>query len=131
MKYTKTLFFALLLVASGLSAQTKKSPFPNLNGKWVSKQDPHYTLQIKNGWIMEAHLPVRQVDSFTFEISGKPCQPPKTKEKKALYLRKKEKKGNNEYCYKLLTYTSNAFSMRSADNKTYQFIRYLKRYQAP
>ena len=128
MKYNKTLFFALLLAASGLTAQIKKSPIPNLNGKWVSKQDPHYTLQIKNSWIIESHLPARQVDSFTYDISGKPCLPPKTKEKKSLFLRKKEKAGSNEYCYKLLSYTSNAFSMRSTDNKTYHFIRYLKRY---
>ena len=77
---------------------------------------------------MEAHLPARKVDSFTYEISGKPCLPPKVKEKKTLYLRKKEKTGANEYCYKLTAYSSNAFSILTPDNKLYRFIRYLKRY---
>ena len=121
-------FVLLLLLSSGLTAQTRKSSFPNLNGKWVSKQDPHYTIQIKNGWIIESHLPARQLDSFTYEISGKPCLPPKPKEKKSLFLRKKQKSGGNEYCYRLFSYSSNAFSMQSTDNKIARFIRYLKHY---
>jgi hypothetical protein len=126
MKYSKMLFLALLLFVSfGLRAQNKKSGYPNLNGKWVSKADPHYTLRIANGYIYETYLPGRQVDTFRYEISEKSCWPKETAKRKTLYLQKKQK--GDEYCYKILSYSANAFSMVYEDKgNIYTFIRYLK-----
>ncbi|HEY4151611.1 MAG TPA: hypothetical protein VGM41_21880 [Chitinophagaceae bacterium] len=128
MKYNTICFALLILVSSGLAAQTKKSPYRNLEGKWVSRQDPHYTIDIKNGWLIESRQSAKRVDSFRYEISGKPCGAGAVTGKKTLFIHLKDKKGNNEHCCKLLSYTSNAFSYSTADNKTLRFIRYIKRY---
>ena len=122
------LFLGLLCIASGLSAQNK-SHSPDITGKWVSKGDPRYTLLVKNGWIYEYHKNSPGVDTFRYDITNRPCLPGKNNDKKSLFLHKTNKAGGNEYCYKLLSYSSNAFVMTANSNgTTYRFIRYLKRY---
>jgi len=120
------LFQALVLFVSfSLQAQNKKTVYPNLNGKWVSKTDPHYTLRVANGYIYETNPPGRQADTFRYEFSHKSCVPGKPLNIKGLYLVKKQK--GNEYCYKILSYSANAFSVIYAgDANVYTFIRYLK-----
>jgi len=121
------LFLLLLPIASGLSAQNK-SHAPDITGKWVSKGDPNYTLLVKNGWIYESHKNSHAVDTFRYDITNRPCSSIKPSDKKGSFLHKR-KAGSDEYCYKLLSYSSNAFVMTSnANGITYRFIRYLKRY---
>ena len=121
------LFILSLTIASSLSAQNK-SHAPDINGKWVSKGDPNYTLLVKNGWIYEYHKNKHAVDTFRYDITNRSCSPGKPNDKKSFFLHKR-KAGSDEYCYKLLSYSSNAFAM-SADGRsaTWHFIRYLKRY---
>ena len=119
----------LLCMASGLYAQHKKTPYPNLAGKWVSRGDANYTLLVKNDWMYEYHKNSRVVDTFRYDITVRPCSPGKDTAKKSFYLYKKDKTGANESCYKLLSYSSNAFAMMANSNgATSHFIRYLKRY---
>ena len=122
----KIILAAVLLCATiAAQAQTKKPLYPNLAGKWVSKKDPSNTLLVKNGRIYESHERTRQTDTFSYEITKRPCTTPKKTDKKSLFL--VEKRQNKEYCYKLLTYSSNAFSMRTIPGDTvYTFIRYIK-----
>ena len=130
MKYG-TMFLLVLLAISfpRADAQNKKTPVPNLNGKWVSKNDPGYTLLFKNGLICESHLHQEGVDTFKYEITKNSCVPAKWNDKKSWFLRKSGKTPDDKYCYKLLSYSSNAFSMIFDGNGTiYHFIRYLKRY---
>ena len=129
MKYGK-MFFLILLLCSvyGGYTQNKKLLYPNLSGKWVLKNDPGHRLLVKNDWIYESRTHQKQTDTCRFEITNKPCLPEKKPAAKNLFLLKKDKAGN-AYCYKLVSYSSNAFSMRSATGDTlYTFIRYLKRY---
>ena len=122
------LFLLLLFTASGLSGQNKLHA-PDIAGKWVSKGDPNYTMVVKNGWIYESHKNSHVVDTFRYDISNRPCSPGKPGDKKSRFLHKMNKTGGNEYCYKLLSWSSNAFVMTSGSSgTTYRFIRYLKRY---
>lgn len=110
-------------------AQNRKNLYPNLAGKWVSKNDPGHTLLVKNGWLYETRGRQKGVDSFRYEIISHACAWTKASPKPGLYLAEKNKEGATIYCYKLLSYSSNAFSMRAAPGDTvYTFIRYLKRY---
>jgi len=125
---TMALFLPLLFIASGLFAQNK-SHAPDITGKWVSKGDPNYTLLVKNGWIYESHKNSHAVDTFRYDITNRPCSTGKPTDKKSRFLHKTNKTGGTEYCYKLLSCSSNAFVMTSnANGTTYRFIRYLKRY---
>lgn len=129
MKNGKILFLILLVCAASTGlTQDKKAAYPNLAGKWVLKNDPGHTLLVKNDWIYETRLHPKQTDTCKYGIANKPCYPVKKQERKNLFLLKKDKAGN-DHCYKLLSWSSNAFSMRSATGDTlYTFIRYLKRY---
>jgi len=92
------------------------------------KNDPGHTLLVKNDWLFESRQRPKQTDTCKYEITNKPCSPAKKPVAKSLFLLKKDKAGN-AHCYKLVSYSSNAFSMRSATGDTlYAFIRYLKRY---
>ena len=127
-QYKVALFILLICITPGLSAQNK-SHSPNISGKWVSKGDPNYTLLVKNGWIYEYHKNSPGVDSFRYDITSRPCSPGKPIDKKGLFLHKKKQAGGDEYCYKLLSYSSNAFVITAGSNgATYHFIHYLKRY---
>ena len=130
MKYVTMLLLALLATSfSRADAQNKKTPVPNLNGKWISKNDPGYTLLVKNGSIYESHLHQKGADTAKYEITKSPCLPGKWNDKKSWFLQKTGKTPGDKYCYKLLSYSSNAFSMMAESNNTvYHFIRYLKRY---
>ena len=121
------LLFLALFMSSGLLAQNKKKTLPNLNGKWVSREDPGNTLLVKNGWIYESHG--KAIDTFRYEISGRNCAPGKWGDKKSFFVRKRNMLNKDIQCYKLLSFSSNAFSIISDGNDTiYRFIRYLKQY---
>jgi len=122
------LFASLFFFSTILAAQTKKSPGPGLDGKWISKTDPKYSLSISKGWIIEYYQGRKTADTFKYEIHTKSCLPVKWPAGKTWFLQKEDKTGRPLYCYKLLSYSSNAFAMLAQDNKTYHFIRYLKHY---
>lgn len=123
------LVIGFLCFCAAVHAQSKKNLYPNLAGKWVSKNDPAHTLIVRNGWIYESRARQKNMDSCKYEITEYPCVHTRMPAKRSLYLAEKNGDGATLRCYKLLSYSSNAFAMRSAPgDSVYTFIRYLKRY---
>jgi hypothetical protein len=122
-RFNPILFF-LLFGVSHASCLSLKAVQQHLQGKWISVQDPNYTITFNKKFVVEETKNDAASESFRYFISNRNCGFDfKICSGRCFYLKKRNLDGDITLCYLIRSATENSLTLIYEGGRVLDFTR--------